>query len=79
MRVQAALGVEGPVRASGADPPVVHVEVMAVVVVVLVVVVVTMVVVLVGVSVDRLVQSAVLGPLLEFGQFVRGDATRLLL
>lgn len=77
--VQAALGVEGPVRAPAADPPVVHVEVMAVVAVLVVVVVVTVVVVLVGVSVSRLVQSAVLGHLLEFGQFVRGDAARLLL
>lgn len=74
--VQAALGEEGPVRAPG-DTPVVHVEVMPVVAVL--VVVVTMVVVLVGVSVDRLKQPAVLGPLLEFGQFVRVDAARLLL
>lgn len=74
VQVQAALGVEGLVGAPGADPPVVHVEVMAVVVVV-----VTMVVVLVGVSVCRLEQPAVLGPLLELGQFVRGDAARLLL
>lgn len=75
--VQAALGEEGPVRGPGADTPVVHVEVMPVVAVL--VVVVTMVVVLVGVSMDRLKQPAVLGPLLEFGQFVRVDAACLLL
>lgn len=45
-------------------------------VVVVLVVVMTMVVVPVGVSVDRLVQSAVLGPLLEF---VRADAAPLFL
>lgn len=46
---------------------------------VVLVVVVTMVLVLVRVSVDCLVQSAVLSPLLEFGQFVRGDSAHLLL